>query len=121
MGFALLTFSDRFTELWTPLQSLADRWLLNRGLAGSSRSKASGLRYVEIRPSCGSRSAMPRVAEAVAPPQPMRVVRVVGAQETVRRTGCVVISGRMADVCAELDRMATLEVAETADESRQLH
>jgi hypothetical protein len=42
------------------------------------------------------------------------VVRVVDRQGTQR--GCanrVVISGRMADVCAELDRLAALEAAES--------
>ncbi len=120
MGLALLTFSDLFTDLWTPFQSLADRWLLNKGVAASSRKKASGLRYVAIRPSCGSR-AMPRAAKAVAPPRPLRVVHVVDARETGRRAGCVVISGRMADVCAELDRLAALEVAAASDGRHQLH
>ena len=43
------------------------------------------------RPSCGSFSR-----------RPLRVVR---------SSGRIVISGRMADVCAELDRLAALEAA----------
>jgi hypothetical protein len=55
--------------------------------------------------------------------RPLRVVRVVdgkGQQHSNR----VVISGRMADVCAELDRLAALETAETmatAPRSTRLH
>lgn len=121
MGFALLTFSDLFTDLWTPLQSLAGRWLLNRRFAASSRKKASGLRYVDIRPSCSSRTAAPRAANAAAPSRPLRVVHAVDTLETGRRTGCVVISGRMADVCAELDRLAAMETAAASNGHRQIH
>ena len=42
-----------------------------------------------------------------APHRPLRVVRVV---EGGRGVGRMVISGRMADVCAELDRLAAHEV-----------
>jgi hypothetical protein len=41
-------------------------------------------------------------------PKPLRVVRVV---ETGQSVGRIVISGRMADVCAELDRLAACEAA----------
>jgi phospholipase C len=40
---------------------------------------------------------------------PLRVARVVDAQQTRQTAGRMVISGRMADVCAELDRLAELE------------
>jgi hypothetical protein len=43
----------------------------------------------------------------------LRVVRVVDGMGQ-QRSNRVVISGRMADVCAELDRLAALETAETA-------
>ncbi|MDB5826482.1 MAG: hypothetical protein JWQ73_702 [Variovorax sp.] len=121
MGLALLTFSDLFADLWTPLQSLADRWLPNRGLAASPRRNASGLRYVAVRPSCGPRAATPSCASAASPSRPLRVVRVVDPQEPGRRTSRMVISGRMADVCAELDRLAALEMADTPCGHRQLH
>jgi hypothetical protein len=49
------------------------------------------------------------------PPQatikPLRVVRVVEAGQSRSCVGRIVISGRMADVCAELDRLAAGEVA----------
>ena len=42
-------------------------------------------------------------------PLPLRVARVMEAQHSRSQTGRMVISGRMADVCAELDRLAELE------------
>ncbi len=42
-------------------------------------------------------------------PLPLRVARVMEAQHSRSQAGRMVISGRMADVCAELDRLAELE------------
>ena len=42
-------------------------------------------------------------------PLPLRVARVMEAQHNRAQAGLMVISGRMADVCAELDRLAELE------------
>ena len=44
-----------------------------------------------------------------ARPLPLRVARVMEAQQNRKNAGRMVISGRMADVCAELDRLAELE------------
>ncbi|WP_062471525.1 hypothetical protein [Variovorax boronicumulans] len=116
MGIALLAIAD----LWSPLQSLATRWMpARRPSHGESGDAAAGLRYVSIRPACTARPAggsapASSPSAAAAPARPLRVVRVVDRQGTQR--GCanrVVISGRMADVCAELDRLAALEAAET--------
>jgi len=43
------------------------------------------------------------------PVLPLRVARVMEAQQSRQNAGRMVISGRMADVCAELDRLADLE------------
>ena len=40
---------------------------------------------------------------------PLRVIRVVDGDQPTPHAGRMVISGRMADVCAELDRMAARE------------
>lgn len=61
-------------------------------------------------------AAAPAMMPRAAPPcvrrvhRPLRVVRVMD-KDGVRQTGSgrMVISGRMADVCAELDRLAALE------------
>ena len=44
-----------------------------------------------------------------APVKPLRVVRVLEPSAPRAVAGRMVISGRMADVCAELDRLAALE------------
>jgi len=44
-------------------------------------------------------------------PLPLRVVRVVETGQARASVGRMVISGRMADVCAELDRLAAREAA----------
>jgi hypothetical protein len=44
-------------------------------------------------------------------PMPLRVVRVVETGQARASVGRMVISGRMADVCAELDRLAAREAA----------
>jgi hypothetical protein len=49
------------------------------------------------------------VQHAAAPVKPLRVVRVVEAAAPRAVAGRMVISGRLADVCAELDRLAALE------------
>ena len=43
--------------------------------------------------------------------QPLRVLRIVDACHAPSSAGRMVISGRMADVCAELDRLVALEGA----------
>jgi hypothetical protein len=43
--------------------------------------------------------------------RPLRIVRVMEAGQTPSQVGRMVISGRMADVCAELDRLAAREAA----------
>ena len=45
------------------------------------------------------------------PPRRLRVVRVFEGSQAAASAGRMVISGRMADVCAELDRLAALETA----------
>ncbi len=44
-------------------------------------------------------------------PMPLRVLRVVETGQARSSVGRMVISGRMADVCAELDRLAAREAA----------
>ncbi len=43
--------------------------------------------------------------------RPLRVVRVIEPRASQASAGRMVISGRMSDVCAELDRLAALEAA----------
>jgi hypothetical protein len=56
------------------------------------------------------RGFMPTQAlQSTRRPLPLRVARVMEAQHQRSQAGRMVISGRMADVCAELDRLAELE------------
>jgi hypothetical protein len=126
MGIALLAIVD----FWMPLQSLASRLMPvrrpHRRDPLDHGESSAGLRYVAVRPACTTRSssAAASATAAAAPARPLRVVRVVDRQGSQRTGGRVVISGRMADVCAELDRLAALETAETmvtAPRSAHLH
>ena len=56
-----------------------------------------------------ARQPVQRRVAAVAPAKPLRVVRVLEPSAPRAVAGRMVISGRMADVCAELDRLAALE------------
>jgi len=118
MGIALLAIAD----FWVPLQSLASRLIpARRPRHRDSSDTAAGLRYVAVRPACTTRTAgtPAPTATAIAPARPLRVVRVIDGKGRDRSR--MVISGRMADVCAELDRLAALEAAETAPSSTRLH
>lgn len=115
MGIALLSIAD----LFVPLQSFASRWMPVRPMR---RRTSSSLRYVGVRPSCAVRPAAAGAqAEAPAPVRPLRVVRTVDAVQSGRRASRVLISGRIADVCAELDRLAALEAADAAPRSAGMH
>lgn len=125
MGIALLAIAD----FWMPLQSLANRLIPARRPHARDHldhnDSSAGLRYVAVRPACASRTGagLTTPAVAAAPARPLRVVRVVDGKGQ-QRNDRVVISGRMADVCAELDRLAALETAETlatAHRSTRLH
>ena len=57
----------------------------------------------------GFMPAQSRQSVAAARTVPLRVARVMDAQHPRSSAGRMVISGRMADVCAELDRLVELE------------
>ena len=84
-------------QLFAPLQAFVT-WL-----AGGAPQPAASAAPVRV--------AYPRVAAPVrpAPAIPLRVVRVLEPSASRAVAGRMVISGRLADVCAELDRLAALE------------
>ena len=53
----------------------------------------------------------PPVMPSLASRRPLRVIRVLENDHVPANVGRMVISGRMADVCAELDRLADRETA----------
>lgn len=58
-----------------------------------------------------ARGFLPRQALQASRPAapPLRVTRIMDEQRPQASAGRMVISGRMADVCAELDRLVELE------------
>ncbi len=106
MGIALSGL-DRLTA---PLRSLLG-WLV----------RAPGARRAAGRAPADKRDAGERAASASRPAdtlpavavtrRPLRVVRVVEASRPAAGAGRMFICGRMADVCAELDRLAAMEAA----------
>jgi hypothetical protein len=78
----------------------------------SCNSRVSGLRAVShVRPAAAGQTqrSWGGPIRAALPHRPLRVVRVVEPRHSRVNAGRMVISGRMADVCAELDRLAALE------------
>lgn len=110
MGIAL----SAFNSLLTPLCSLFG-WLPPTR-AHATAPAAASCRARALPSSCptlparsqlvkGNRGDCARVAR---PTRPLRVVRLLDKDPSAA-AGRMVISGRMADVCAELDRLAAAE------------
>jgi len=53
----------------------------------------------------------PQISADTSARRPLRIVRVLEADQAPAHVGRMLISGRMADVCAELDRLAAREAA----------
>ena len=65
-------------------------------------------------PATRAADRLPAQRPAAAKVTPLRVVRVVEPSAARDYAGRMVISGRLADVCAELDRLAALEAGNEA-------
>ena len=109
MGIAMLTA----TRVFAPMQGLFN-WLMPppEPVAFSLRVPPAPCTLaqrralpVPIAPECAAAAHHARHN----PQRPLRVVRVVDAGHVPCNAGRMVISGRMADVCAELDRLAACE------------
>ena len=106
MGITLMTFSG----LFAPLQQLAAR--LARAPARSLQPALARIPKAPTAACAGgrARASWRQAARTPLPARrPVRVVRVVEACNVPASAGRMVISGRMADVCAELDRLAAIE------------
>ncbi len=124
MGIALFTLST----LFAPLQAFASRLapVPACSVSGTGRhpARANSSRHrPEARPSVAARAhdRKPRSpARHVESEQqvhrslPLRVVRNIESGMPAGSSGRMVISGRMADVCAELERLAAKESARQA-------
>ncbi len=86
-------------SLWSPLQGLLRRFI----------SSEFPMRVGKCSTPCtSSLHVSPKPARLVQR-RPLRVVRILEAGQSATQVGRMVISGRMADVCAELERLAACE------------
>ena len=100
MGITMLTLGG----LFAPLQAFM-AWLSPPHQRNSGRHPS--LRHTT--PASATRQCAAATPVRRAPP--LRVVRVIDASSATAGAGRMFMSGRMADVCAELDRLAALEAA----------
>lgn len=98
-------------DLWAPLRQVL-QWLLPSTNTGPL-TQASISPSRQYAPVLVAARAIPVRARASFGSQhkPLRIVRVVETGQSRNAVGRMVISGRMADVCAELDRLAACEAA----------
>lgn len=99
MAIALLPFS----LLLAPLHQLA-HWFVGRGPAAAALPHHPPFTTTAQAVAGGAR----RPVRTATTNRPLRVVHVVEGPRGIG-AGRMVISGRLADVCAELDRLAELE------------
>lgn len=92
-----------FAHLFASLQAFVD-WLAG----GAAPSPVQAPRE-PVRPQQQPARVTRRPMSVPRPPLPLRVVRVMEPTAERSTAGRMVISGRLADVCAELDRMVALE------------
>jgi hypothetical protein len=100
---------------WAPLQGLL-RWFAPTATpapvgksAAASHAKPSAHSAL---PACHRRSGPAGTTPSrLVQRRPLRIVRIMESGQPPAQVGRMVISGRMADVCAELDRLAACEAA----------
>jgi hypothetical protein len=110
MGIALLALSGLF-QGFSHINRTAP-------LAAKSRRTNAFLRpiWATRKPVCAPSGLSPlsptTCARSVTFTPALRVLRVTESDQRVKGAGRMVISGRMADVCAELERLAAIEAAQ---------
>jgi len=102
MAFTMITLAG----LLKPLRML---WQAVSGSAAPAGSSSASCRRTGLHSAAGhGHVAWPPARRGT---RPLRVLRVVDSGHASTTAGRMVISGRMADVCAELERLAALETA----------
>ena len=101
-------------NLFAPLQGLL-RWLMPTSANPQGRTPAFAQSLSQVRPESFPVSSVlrnnrfklqsPRTRTAHPVRKPLRIVRVVEAGNSPALVGRMVMSGRMVDVCDELDRL----------------
>jgi len=105
MGLTLFTLGG----LFGPLQGLVASLLPAHGRSRTVRRQCGAARTTGVVQR--AQQAPTAVVAVAGPCRPLRVVRVVEPARAAKDAGRMRISGRMADVCAEIDRLAALEAA----------
>lgn len=104
-------FLHPLSSLFAPLQALADWFATPAQPLRVSPAPSPGPRQPAQRPPARRLPGQgPVRLPGTAPLRVLRVVRVVEPSAPRSTAGRMVISGRLADVCAELDRLAALEL-----------
>mgnify|MGYP000060586631 CR=1 FL=1 len=105
MGIALLTLSSLFQGFAT---------LQGKTTARQPASRPHPVRALRMTRPSERPAIQPRPVTSICTPRPatLRVVRVCDSHNPSGEMGRLVISGRMADVCAELDRLVAREAAQ---------
>ena len=128
MGIISFSHAPMLSALLAPVQALVSLFLPAQGMAGASRFSApagaqsrshqlalpfaSGDFAVTRGPSARATDALAiQCAVKAPPPSRLRVVREFDSNVGPACAGRMVISGRMADVCAELERMSQREAS----------
>ncbi|MEI8168305.1 MAG: hypothetical protein WCG50_01435 [Rhodoferax sp.] len=100
-------------ELLAPIQGLW-RWLMPSTSTGNSlpsaRQEINHEFAIQTR-SANTQRHEHQTLTGASFNRPLRVVRILEADHIPSNVGRMKISGRMADVCAELDRLAARETA----------
>ncbi len=106
MGIAVSAFNG----LFAPLQGLLI-WLSSSSARPRALPAAARVAPVFVAPHATPMRATAKNVGCSRAQRPLRVVRVMDkpGNQVASGTGRMVISGRMADVCAELDRLAAME------------
>ena len=108
MNTALFANADFFG----PLQGLMRWWSSSRfATVGVSLPKRDAAASFTPKTIAANDQFTRASVQKASMPKPLRVVRVVESGQARSSVGRMVISGRMADVCAELDRLAAREAA----------
>ena len=96
-----------FPGILAPIQGFV-QWLSggSRPTARSTAGFATNSVATHAYPSRAQATIRSKSTSQAHQPTRLRVVRVMEAGQTPTQVGRMVISGRMADVCAELDRLA---------------
>ena len=99
------------SAIFDPLQSLLHWWTTGDSPTTHGAAARPAVQEFAIESIALSDAMHRATGQIIKGQKPLRVVRVVESGQTRASVGRMVISGRMADVCAELDRLAAREAA----------